>query len=207
MKKIMVLSLAAAFLAFSFGCKPRQAQEMKTVANLKAAITGETTASASYAAFAQKAKDEGFPRIAVLFAAASKAESIHAKNHTDVLGKLGKTMEPVTPKVEVKSTKENLEAALRGEIHEVVSMYPEFINAAQADKLDDAVTTFNYAIEVEKVHRDFYTAAIDALGRKDFKKMSDVYAVCPVCGNTFGANVPNVCPICGAAKATFITIK
>jgi len=206
MKRFFTVLVFFMLVAVTAGCKGRPEAGMKTVDNLKAAIIGETTASASYAAFAQKAKDEGYGKIASLFLAASRAESIHAKNHTDVLKKLGKTMEAFSPKVVLKSTKENLEAAIKGENHEVVSMYPEFITTATAEKQEAAVTTFNYAIEVEKIHRDFYTQTLDALNKKDFKKLSDTYAVCPVCGNTFGKDIPAICPICGAAKSTFITI-
>ena len=53
----------------------------KTIENLKAAITGESTASATYAAYAAKAAQEGQPLIQKLFEAASKAESVHAANH------------------------------------------------------------------------------------------------------------------------------
>lgn len=57
----------------------------KTIENLKAAITGESTASATYAAYAAKAAQEGQPLIQKLFEAASKAESVHAANHNKVL--------------------------------------------------------------------------------------------------------------------------
>ena len=69
----------------------------KTIENLKAAITGESTASATYAAYAAKAAQEGQPLIQKLFEAASKAESVHAANHNKVLEKLGATMEPRYP--------------------------------------------------------------------------------------------------------------
>jgi rubrerythrin len=56
------------------GCN--QPKPVKTIENLKAGIKGETTASAKYAAFAQKAREEGNDTIAKLFDAASKSESI-----------------------------------------------------------------------------------------------------------------------------------
>lgn len=206
MKRLATVLVFLIFAAVTIGCKGNHEAGMKTVDNLKAAIIGETTASSSYAAFARKAKDEGYGKISSLFLAASRAENVHAKNHTDVLKKLGKTMEAFSPKVVVKSTKENLEAAIKGENHEVVGMYPEFIATATAEKQESAAGTFNYAIEVEKIHRDLYTQALEALNKKDFKNLADSYMVCPVCGNTFGKNIPDICPICGAAKSTFLTI-
>ena len=48
-----------------------------TLDNLKAAIGGETGASAKYAAFAKAAKEQGYDQIARLFEATSAAEQIH----------------------------------------------------------------------------------------------------------------------------------
>ena len=55
--------------ALALGCGARGPQ--KSIENLKAAIKGETTASAKYAEFAKKAKAENFDRVALLFEAAS----------------------------------------------------------------------------------------------------------------------------------------
>ena len=101
----------------------------KTIENLKAAIIGESTASATYAAYAAKAAQEGQPLIQKLFEAASKAESVHAANHNKVLEKLGANMDPFDIQIHVGSTAENLKAAIAGETHEFESMYPEFIAA------------------------------------------------------------------------------
>jgi rubrerythrin len=77
MKNILFIALIS-LIAFT-GCnKPNP---VKTIEDLKAGIKGETTASAKYAAFAQKASEEGNANIAKLFAAASKAESIHAETY------------------------------------------------------------------------------------------------------------------------------
>lgn len=206
MKKATVVLLFAAALFLCAGCGSRQA-EPQTVANLKAAITGETTASATYAAFAKKAKEENFAPIAVLFDAASRAEKIHANNHTRALEKLGKKMEAFNPAVTVKSTKENLEAAISGENHEVVSMYPDFIKKATDENITDVLTTFNYAFEVEKIHHKLYTAALDNLTKKKVAGMPVLYAVCPVCGNTMSGNLPAVCDICGAPQSTYVMVK
>ena len=65
-----------------FGLIGCQTKPTKTIENLKAAIKGETTASAKYKAFAEKARTEGLDTVAKLFDAASQAEGIHAANHT-----------------------------------------------------------------------------------------------------------------------------
>lgn len=103
MKKFLFFTLLALF-AF-MGCK--QAKPVKTIENLKAGIKGETTASVKYAAFAQKAREEGNDTIAKLFDAASKAESIHAVNHLKILEGLGEKMNEFKPEFEVKTTAQN----------------------------------------------------------------------------------------------------
>ncbi len=185
------------------GCKKKDT----TIDNLKSAITGETTASKKYAAFSQKAREEKLEKIAKLFEAASKAEAAHAKKHTEVLEKMGVKMDAINPQFTVKSTKENLDDAFKGETHEIDSMYPDFIKKAKEEGKDDAVSTFEWAFKVEKMHQAFYKAAIDALAGNDMKNLSDTYAVCPICGNTVSPNAPKTCEICGAGQADFMVIK
>jgi rubrerythrin len=103
------LTFAAALLV---GCFPKP---VKTIENLKAAYNGESTASAKYAAFAEKAKAEGLDTIAVMFMATSKSESIHAANHLKVLEKLGEKISgPQLGTFNVMTTAENLEDAIKG---------------------------------------------------------------------------------------------
>jgi len=76
MKKNILLLLPIVLMVAFAGCS--QPKPVKTIENLKAGIKGETTASAKYLAFAEKARMEGYLPIAKLFEAASKSESIHA---------------------------------------------------------------------------------------------------------------------------------
>lgn len=157
----------------------------KTIENLKAAITGESTASATYAAYAAKAAQEGQPLIQKLFEAASKAESVHAANHNKVLEKLGATMEPIDIQIHVGTTAENLKAAIAGETHEFESMYPEFIAVAEEEGQKAAVRSFTWATEAEKEHADFYSVALKALESGDTSSLPRQYWICLVCGDTF----------------------
>lgn len=199
---IGIICLSMAITAFA-GCKKKDT----TIENLKSAITGETTASRKYAAFAQKAKDEKLDKIAKLFDAASNAEAAHAKKHTAVLEQMGEKMGGLDIKISVKTTKENLDDAYKGETHEIESMYPDFIKKARDEGKDEAVATFDWAFQVEKMHQTFYKTAIDALAKNDMKNLSDTYAVCPICGNTVAGKAPKTCPLCGAAQADFLVIK
>jgi len=181
---------------------------LKTVDNLKAAIKGETTASAKYAAYAQKAREEKLPKIATLFDASSAAEKVHIKNLTESLTKMGYTMEPITPEFAVKTTKENLQDAIAGETNEFTTVYPGFIKEAEADKADDARKSIQYAMEVEKIHSELYTAALTALDGKKENTLPASYSVCPKCGLTYDTKkLPESCEICGTGKDKFTAYK
>ncbi len=199
---IGVLCFAVAAVTVN-GCKKQEG----TIDNLKKAITGETTASAKYKACAKKAKEEKLDKIARLFEAASLAESIHAKKHTAVLEAAGAKMDPILPQFMVKSTKENLRNAIKGESHEIDSMYPEFIQKARDEKEDDSAFSFDYAFQVEKKHKELFTEALGALEKNEMKALPDTYLVCLVCGNTFGARIPDACEICGVPEKDFVAIK
>jgi len=178
----------------------------QTIADLKAAFTGETTASAKYAAYAKKAADEGYMRVSKLFEAASKSESFHAANHKAVLEQFGIEAPAVDPKFEVKSTIENLQDAINGESYEVATMYPEFLKNAAAARISIASISLNYAYETEKTHKALYTKALQAVEAGAEETISGKYAVCSTCGNTYDASVPNRCGLCMTSKDRFVYI-
>lgn len=179
-----------------------------TVANLKYAIRGETKASRMYAAFAKKAEEEGYSKIATLFRATSKSEEIHGANHTKVLEGMGEKMEDFTPEFEVKTTKENLEAAIGGETEEFTNMYPGFIDKAKEEGNNAAVRTFNGANETEKRHAVLFDAALKALNEKTEGDLPMSYLVCTICGNTYDATkADDKCAICHAPREKYIEVK
>jgi rubrerythrin len=158
----------------------------KTMENLKDAFAGESQANRKYLAFAERAEDEFHPGVAKLFRAVAAAETIHAHKHFRVMQG-------------VKSTKENLQEALNGETHEFKSMYPDMIAAAKEEGQKSAEISFHYANEVEKIHAQLYTKALE-----DPEKfpVQDWY-VCKICGYTVAAEVPDACPVCGSNKKAF----
>ena len=166
---------------------------VKTDENLKAAFAGESQANRMYLAFAKKADEEGLSQIAKLFRAAAEAETVHAHNHLRVMG-------------QVKSTLDNLGTAVSGETYEFKKMYPDFIIAAKEEGNKPAVLSFEYANKVEQIHANMYQKAIDSLkNQKDLPKVE--MNVCPVCGNTFEGDVPDMCPICATLKEKFMKIN
>jgi rubrerythrin len=178
----------------------------KTTDDLLAAFKGETTASAKYAAYSKKAEQEGYHSIAMLFKAASTAEKIHANNHKAVLEESGTKTPSVNPEFTVKSTKENLEDAIKGETYEATTMYPEFLKDAEAAGNQLAMISLNYAFKTELKHRVMYENALAALGNNAVKSLSVVYYVCPTCGNTYDKAPANRCGICMTGEEKFIKI-
>ncbi len=176
-----------------------------TIDNLKTAIIGESTAAAMYAAFASKAAQEGHMNISRLFEATSKAERIHAANHTKVLVKLGEEPLNYEISITVGTTAENLKVAIAGETHEFSEMYPPMITTAEAEGVKDAVRSCSWACEVERHHERLYTAALAALEAGNEKSLSSNYWVCPTCGDTFDSlDGVERCPVCGVPAARFI---
>ena len=183
------------------------APNQKTVANLQEAFKGETTASAKYAAFSKKAREEGYDRIALMFDATSKAEAIHAANHKAVLVQLGAKVPEVSPEFAVKSTAENLEDALSGESYEIATMYPDFLKDAQAEGVSLALISMNYAYQTEKKHKALYLNAIKALKDGAVNTLSNQYAVCSTCGNTYDTKAPARCGISMTPQERFINFS
>jgi rubrerythrin len=166
---------------------------MTTTDNLKNAFAGESQANRKYLAFAKKAVADGYPQIAKLFRAAAEAETVHAHAHLRVVGG-------------VKSTAENLEAAIEGEGFEFTKMYPEYIAEAEKEGAKAAVTSFKNARVVEQVHHGLYTDALKTLTAGKDLPAAKMW-VCDVCGNTVAGEPPDVCPICGAKRARFFEVK
>jgi rubrerythrin len=177
---------------FSVHINPQEDDQLsKTTENLKAAFAGESQANRRYLAFAKKADDEGYPQVARLFRAAAQGETTHALNHLRALG-------------EVKSTAENLQAAIGGENYEVTDMYPEFIQNAENEGEKRALNSFKWAWEVEKVHEALYRQALEALS-KEFTAVD--YYVCPVCGYVHIGSAPERCPVCNTPGKRFELIS
>ena len=161
-------------------------KENKTLNNLMDAFAGESQANRKYLAYSKKAEADGNLNAAKLFKAASDAETIHALKHFEVAGK-------------ILSTTENLQDAVKGETYEAESMYPAFLEEAEAEGDKAAIRTFTYALEAEKVHAKLYTEALENIDQTD----EIFYYLCPLCGN-IEKFVPEKCSICGISGSKFI---
>ncbi len=157
--------------------------------NLQFAFAGESQANRKYLFFAEKAEEEGCKQIARLFRAAADAETAHARNHLKVMQ-------------EIKSTRDNLLAAITGEHHEFTEMYPSFIRQAEVEGEAKARNSFDLANKVEQVHHTLFQAALNKLEKGQAMDDKPIY-VCQYCGSTVEGEAPEKCPVCGAPKRMF----
>lgn len=160
--------------------------------HLKEAFAGESQANHKYLAFSQRAAQEGFPVVARLFAAAARAEAIHAAAHLRAMGAAG-------------STADNLKTAFDGETYEYTTMYPPMVELAAAQK-HPAETSFRLAAAAEQKHAALYQQALGAVAQGQDLDARGVY-LCPVCGNILLTPPVTPCEICGAPPEKFLTVE
>jgi rubrerythrin len=173
-----------------------------TLQNMQTAYNGESNAHSRYLAFAKQASLEGYGEVASLFRAAARAEEVHASNHGDVIRKLGAVPQMRLELPNVKSTRENLQLAIKGESYEHDTMYPEFLKQARADRNRDAVRSLNLAKTAEAEHAKLYTEALQNLDSLK-GSTSKGFFVCPVCGFTTSDISLATCPSCFTPKERF----
>ncbi len=199
----IIISLVA-LMPLSAKAEPMTAD--KTLANLQTAFNGESNAKAKYLAYADKAEQEGYARVARLFRAAAKAEDIHAQNHAQVILSMGAEPQATIKLPEIKSTSMNLEDAIKGETYEQKVMYPEFLKQAGMDQARDAIQTFKYALDAESQHAKLYQMALDNLA--DWRVADQSFNVCPTCGFTVeGKPGFAYCPVCGSPVDAFLSVS
>ena len=156
-----------------------------------AAFAGESQANRRYLAFAKKAEKEGLTNIARFFRAIAEAETIHALKHLEVAGKVG-------------STRENLAEAVEGEKHEYTEMYPEFIEEAKKEDNKQALRSFEFANEAEKVHGGIFQQ-LKARAEANEDAGDEDIVLCKVCGWVGQGAMPERCPICNSKPQMMVT--
>jgi rubrerythrin len=205
MRMFSVAGLALAAMATSVLPAAAPTTAKSTLENLQTSYNGESNAHATYLAYSAKAKAEGFHKVASLFAAAARAEEIHASNHAKVIKTMGGDPKADIKKPVVASSRENLQAALKGESYERDTMYPDFLAKARKDGNGDAMQTLNLARNAEIEHAKLYKQALDEF--ESWKGITASFYVCPVCGWTSMAMPAERCPSSFTPKSRFQTIS
>lgn len=173
---------------------------------LRSAYSGESMAHMRYLIWGDQAVKDGFPHIGRLFHAIAHAERVHAGNHFKVLREQrGGFLVAANGEFGLTHIVENLELAIAGELSEVEQMYPVYMQAAEFQGEMEAVRSFHYALEAEKIHAAmFEEAKSKAREKKDMPIGDDKIYICPVCGFTHIGEHPDACPVCKVKSSMFV---
>ncbi len=115
--------------------------------NLWQAILAEAIANLTYTAYANKAREEGYPEIADVFEKVARAETLHGLEYLSISGG-------------IDNTAVNLANVIAGETREYTRTYPRMINDAMRDGRSDAVDILTAAMEEEKEHQIAFSDAL-----------------------------------------------
>src|SRR5579863_6743130 len=131
----------------------------KTEQNLKDAFAGESQANRRYVYFARKANVEGFNDVAAVFRSTAEGETGRAHGHLEYLEEVGTpaTGRPIGP------TGDNLKAAIAGETHEYIEIYPGMARAARQEGFDEIADGFETLAKAGRSHAGRFKKALDAL--------------------------------------------
>lgn len=105
----------------------------------------------------------------------------------------------------MRSTDENVKAAMEGEKYERDVMYPEFIEAAKGQKASLATCTFIFALKVEAIHAVLFQDALDELEKLRGGQHSDY--MCPGRGNTLSELTIVKCLMCGHPRSGLVAVN
>jgi rubrerythrin len=81
-------------------------------------------------------------------------------------------------------------------------MYPVYLETARFQGEDEAVRSFTYAHEAEKIHAELYKKAQEAAKAGKDMEVGPIF-ICPVCGHTVTEEAPEKCPVCGVPKSAY----
>ncbi len=120
----------------------------KSEKNIIAALANESLSRNKYSFFAEKARDEGYDEIAVMFDRMANNEKEHSKIWYNIL-------------YSVSSTAENLKEAARQENYEWKNMYPDFARDAREEGNEMLAIMFERIAAIENRHeREFLEASL-----------------------------------------------
>ncbi|MBQ1948492.1 MAG: rubrerythrin family protein [Clostridia bacterium] len=166
----------------------------KTEANLMAAFAGESQARNKYNFYAQKARKDGFEKIAALFDETAANEKEHAELWLKYLhgGALPDTLT-------------NLTDAAGGEHFEWSEMYAEFAQTAKEEGFLELSAKFSAVAAIEKQHEErFLCLRTHVENGTVFSDDAEKTWKCMKCGHTHnGKSAPAICPVCGHTQSYF----
>ncbi|MCI0504392.1 rubrerythrin family protein [Candidatus Micrarchaeota archaeon] len=189
--------------------------DCKTIENLGKAFIGESMARNRYTMYAGIAAKEGYRQISDIFLATAMNELEHAEWNMRMLnavlektGTKGEVMATSEVPHVVKTTPENLAAAMAGEHYETTKMYPEFAQMAQKEGFPDVAARLRSIGAVEAHHEQRYKMLLEQVKAGTlFKKSAKVKWICMKCGYVHeGSEPPAKCPSCDHDKSYYMLL-
>lgn len=174
-----------------------------TLENLQAAHADAVRNAAVMDRHAAKADAEGFTQVGSLFRAAKRSHEIHEAFLAEAIKKAGGSAKPAdkAPIAESRTTKENLEAAIKSAKAAKDTTLIAYRKKAGEERNKDADTAFRYVRESLIEYSRYMEAALDTLpqtrnGKKD-------YYVSRVCGYMVEKLDIKKCPVCNSDRDKF----
>ena len=165
----------------------------KTEKNLYRTFAGESRARNKYTLYAERAKKEGYRKVAEVFDIKAENELAHARKvYGDFLNL-------------ICSTKENLMDAICGETEEANDIYAKFEKEAREEGFTEIADFYKELREVEEEHAKRFKKLYDDIENGTmFSGSKDSKWVCMNCGYIYeGANAPIKCPLCSYPREYF----
>ena len=181
------------------------ANSTPTAKNLMIAYSGQTNAKEKFLAYAKKADEEGYLEAGRLFRAAANSAEIHARNTAKILTNIGITPAATVRKHDIKTTKENLLAAVKSEGYKSERLYAKFVKQAKNDNVQAAIIAFGSSVKVDGKRKILFENALKNL--ENYKTATKGFFVCQICGNVVEVIDFTDCPVCGYPSSEYKKIK
>ena len=165
----------------------------KTERNLYKTFAGESRARNKYNFYAEKAREEGLRWVGDIFDMTAENEKAHGREtFRRYLGL-------------VKSTPENLEDAINGEVAEAIKIYKEFEDTAREEGFENIADFYKELREVEEHHGERFEKLLQMYNNDElFKNSKTGMFKCMNCGYIYeGEEAPAVCPLCKYPRSYF----
>jgi Rubrerythrin len=214
LKRIKALALCVGLVLLSSSAGDLVSSQ-DTIRALQSVLSNEVASRAKYLAYSDKARAEGYPRLAYFARAMGSSEAVHARNIERALSDLGAEPDLSTSSVEVSDTRSNLVVALKEEIDAIDRAYPDAIKRMKADSSEPAAEAVSLILAAERQHRDLISKllvgseAFFGLVVKAFEDTPREYYVCQVCGDMVqDQELPKErCPVCSSPVSSFQKVE
>ena len=174
-----------------------------TRANLQQAFDSEINAKERYLVASKQADREGYPYVAQLFRACSRAEQVHAEQHVHAIAWTGGEARAMLQRLTLGTTAENVRTSIDLETYEATKLYPAMLKQARAEHQPEAVRSISFALAAEREHARLLITALQTLDQRLAKR---TFYVCPMCGRTTEVLDFKKCPNCFTSAGRFIRV-